>query len=269
MNKLPLGEASEYPREYAPQVLCPVARSEARDSMGVGDHLPFSGVDIWNAYELTWLGASGKPRVGIATLTVPASSPNIVESKSLKLYLGSLAMSRYGSVGDLSAIIARDVSNTAGADVNVFIQPATDATRAAIAALPGICIDDGLLREEPWHPDAGLLRVGDESVEENLHSHLLRSLCPVTGQPDTGSVLIHYSGPRIDRDSLLTYVVSFREHQDFHEACVERMFLDIKARCRSERLTVYARYNRRGGIDINPFRSDCDDDAENLRLWRQ
>ena len=269
MNKLPLGKATEYPREYAPQVLCPVARSEARDSMGVGVHLPFSGVDIWNAYELTWLDTSGKPRVGIATLTVPASSPNLVESKSLKLYLGSLAMSRYGSAGDLSAIIARDVSNTAGADVDVVIQPATDAKHLAIAALPGICIDDGLLRDDPRNPDAALLQVGDEPAEENLHSHLLRSLCPVTGQPDTGSVLIHYSGPRIDRDSLLTYFVSFREHQDFHEACVERMFLDIKARCGRERLTVYARYNRRGGIDINPFRSDCDDLAENLRLWRQ
>jgi len=269
MSKPPLGQASEYPRRYTPDILYPVARSETRDGLGIGPQLPFSGVDVWNAYELSWLDATGKPAVGIAALTVPASSPNIIESKSLKLYLGSLALSRYRSAEQLATVIAGDLSHAAGTDVGVRITPAALTSRAAIGTLPGRCIDGEDIAADWSEVMPGSLQSGQDVVDEELHSHLLRSLCPVTNQPDSASVLIRYHGPRIDRAGLLAYIVSFREHIDFHEACVERIFMDIKARCRPQQLTVYARYNRRGGIDINPFRSDFEQQADNIRLWRQ
>jgi 7-cyano-7-deazaguanine reductase len=256
MSKVPLGQPTDYPREYAPDVLCAVARSAAREALGLGDDLPFQGEDIWNAWELSWLAESGKPIVATAVITVPADSTNIVESKSLKLYLNSFAMSHYAAKGELAGIISRDL---------------TELTRTYhIADFAGDCIDDLDVEIDDGSVDANLLQIDvEDSIEESLHSHLLRSNCPVTNQPDMGSVLIRYRGPKIDRASLLEYIVSYRQHNDFHEACVERMFVDIKARCNPEKLTVYARYNRRGGLDINPFRSDFETSAENLRLWRQ
>jgi len=270
MSKIPLGKPTDYPAEYSPQVLFAVPRIEARKALGLSAELPFHGEDVWNAWELTWLEPSGKPNVATAVITVPADSLNIVESKSLKLYLNSLAMSRYASDDEVSEIISRDLSRTAESQVSVRIMPAQDFSSGQIVDLPGDCIDDLDLQIETSSVDASLLKtVGEDSIEDQLHSHLLRSNCPVTHQPDMGSVLVRYRGPAIDRESLLRYIVSFRQHNDFHEACVERMFLDIKARCRPEKLTVYARYNRRGGLDINPFRSDFETTAENLRLWRQ
>ena len=270
MSKIPLGEAVEYPAEYAPQVLFPVPRAAARKSLGLGDPLPFQGVDVWNAWELTWLEPAGKPIIATAVITVPAESVNIVESKSLKLYLNSLAMSRYTSTDEVAAIISRDLSEIAGSEVAVAIATANQFSTGQIVDLPGHCIDYLDVQIDATGVDAGILRIaGVEPIEEQLHSHLLRSNCPVTNQPDLGSVLVRYRGPAIDRESLLNYIVSFRQHRDFHEACVERMFLDIKARCSPEKLTVYARYTRRGGLDINPFRSDFETTAENLRLWRQ
>ena len=271
MSKIPLGKPTDYPTEYSPQVLFAVPRIEARKALGLGDELPFHGEDLWNAWELTWLEPSGKPVVATAVIIVPADSPNIVESKSLKLYLNSLAMSQYASSDEVAGIISRDLSGTTGSEVDISILPANDSSTARIVDLPGDCIDDLEVQiDVSAGVDAETLRtVGEASVEEELHSHLLRSNCPVTNQPDMGSVLIRYQGPAIDRESLLRYIVSFRQHNDFHEACVERMFLDIKARCRPEKLTVYARCNRRGGLDINPFRSDFETTAENLRLWRQ
>jgi 7-cyano-7-deazaguanine reductase len=270
MNKIPLGKPTDYPQRYAPDVLCAVARSAARETLGFGAELPFHGEDIWNAWELTWLAKSGKPIVATAVITVPAESTNIIESKSLKLYLNSFAMSRYAMKGELAGIIARDLSDLTGSEVVVDIKPATEAKIYHIVDLPGHCIDDQDVAIDAAGVDANVLKTdGGASIEEALHSHLLRSNCPVTKQPDMGSVLIRYRGPEIDRASLLKYIVSFRQHNDFHEACVERMFVDIKECCAPEKLTVYARYNRRGGLDINPFRSDFESTAENMRLWRQ
>jgi 7-cyano-7-deazaguanine reductase len=271
MSKIPLGKPTDYPAEYSPQVLFAVPRIDARRALGLGDDLPFQGADVWNAWELTWLEPSGKPIVATAVITVPADSLNIVESKSLKLYLNSLAMSRYASIDELAGVISRDLSHVTESQVIISITPAKEFPTGKIADLPGDCIDDLDVQIDPGTGvDAKSLKTtGEASIDEDLHSHLLRSNCPVTNQPDMGSVLIRYRGPAIDRESLLRYIVSFRQHNDFHEACVERMFLDIKMRCGPDRLTVYARYNRRGGLDINPFRSDFETTPENIRLWRQ
>ena len=270
MSKIPLGKPTDYPAEYSPQVLYAMPRSEGRKALGLGEELPFQGEDVWNAWELSWLEPSGKPLVATAVITVPANSTNIVESKSLKLYLNSLAMSRYASEDEVVQIISRDLSQLTESDVQISITPANESSTDQIANLPGDCIDDLDVEIDASGVDAIILNTASEdSVNEELHSHLLRSNCPVTNQPDMGSVLIRYRGPTIDRESLLKYIVSYRHHKEFHEACVERMFLDIKARCNPERLTVYARYNRRGGLDINPFRSNFETTAENPRLWRQ
>ena len=186
MRRMPLGRATEYPRKYAPEILCPVARGESRDKLGVGEDLPFTGVDIWNAYELTWLEPSGKPAVGVGEFVVPATSPSIVESKSLKLYLASLAMHRLAGAGELTATLARDLSEATGAEVDVRVTPASASTRGEIGVLPGDCIDSEDASCGPGEIDHSSLRSTAEVVEEELHSHLLRSLCPVTSQPDIG-----------------------------------------------------------------------------------
>ena len=269
MPDSPLGKPTDYSVEYAPKLLFVVARSAARDAAGIGPDLPFSGSDLWNAWELTWLDETGKPIVATATISFDVTSPNIIESKSLKLYLNSLAMTRHASADDVSALITKDLSQAAGTDVVVDIRTAATSTSDPIMEFPGTCIDDLEMPAAPNEVDAKLLRCVDQVISEELYSHLLRSNCPVTNQPDMGSILVRYKGPKIDRSSLLQYLVSFRQHNDFHEACVERMFMDIMARCAPERLTVYARYNRRGGLDINPFRTNTNETPDNLRLWRQ
>ena len=264
-GKLPLGRETDYPQNYAPDVLFPIARDESRGPLGICAPLPFAGTDIWNAWELTWLTSGGVPRVATAEIRVPAQSPNLVESKSLKLYLGSFAMSEFADGAAVCAAIERDLSAVTEAAVEV----ALDAD-VAVVEPGGRCIDATATACLATDVDASLLAADDgDVVDESLHTHLLRSLCPVTNQPDLGSLIVNYSGPRIDPAALLRYVVSFRLHQDFHEACVERMFSDILERCRPTQLSVYARYQRRGGIDINPFRSTRDERPANMRLWRQ
>lgn len=267
MKNTQLGQNSSYPDTLAPELLDPVPRAEGRQVLGLDSALPFHGVDLWTAWELSWLNADGCPVVATLSLEVPANSPALIESKSLKLYLNSFSMSRFNSATDVRAQLAADLHKCAGSDVHVRLSMSSDGV--AIGELPGTCIDGEKTSCRVYERDATLLRSGGEIVSETLHSHVLRSLCPVTGQPDTGSVMISYRGPRIDRGSLLAYIVSFRQHSDFHELCVERMFVDLKARCRAEDLTVYARYNRRGGIDINPFRSNVETKPPALRLWRQ
>lgn len=270
----PLGKRSGYPETYSPNLLFPIARAESREALGIvhgsGDSLPFQGVDIWNAWELTWLASSGQPRVAAAEIRVPADSLNIIESKSLKLYLDSFSMSRCGSADAARRVIVDDLTRCTGSDTEVsFLDPGT-SNGLIVTTLPGVCIDDQNVDCAIWDVDADLLKAdSSDRLSESLHSHILRSLCPVTSQPDSGSVLISYEGPKIDRPSLLRYIASFRQHSDFHEACVERMFLDIKSRCGPTKLSVYARYQRRGGIDINPFRSDYESTVANTRLWRQ
>ena len=266
----PLGQATAYPDHYAPDLLYAIARIDARNALGLEADLPFHGTDIWNAWELTWLNNQGLPQVATAEIVIAADSVNIIESKSLKLYLGSFAMSRYESDADLAAVITRDLAACAGKDVHVVIRRPSSSDSAAVSRLPGHCIDGMPVNCDAYAVTPELLSADTSKlVAEDLHSDLLRSLCPVTGQPDIGSVLVSYRGPRIDREGLLRYIVSYRRHQDFHEACVERMFMDIRERCGVEQLSVYARYQRRGGIDINPFRSNFEATAPNTRLWRQ
>lgn len=269
MSTNPLGQSAEYPQEYAPEVLFAIPRADSRTPLGIGANLPFQGTDIWNAWDFSWLNNRGQPIAATASFRVEAASPNIVESKSLKLYLGSFAMSRYESEVDVVKTLFDDLSKLTGQPVGVSISTNYDENVRVIEKLPGENIDKQPMTRWSDEVDPSLLSAGEETVTETLHTNLLRSLCPVTSQPDIGSLMIHYRGPAIDRSSLLDYIVSFRQHEDFHEACVERMFLDIKEQCRPDELTVYGCYNRRGGIDINPFRTDFGDEPPIGRFWRQ
>ncbi len=248
-----LGQEVAYPAQYDAGLLFPIPRAAGRAEIGLGaDALPFTGHDRWHAYELGWLDARGKPCVATATFTVPCDSPNLVESKSLKLYLNSLNAERFNSDEALRERIATDLSARAGADVTVaFGLPEV----AAIDAGESIDAQD-IDIDDYGPPNPGYLS-SDQAriVEELLVSHLLKSNCPVTGQPDWASVVLAYRGPRIERAGLLRYLVSFRDHAGFHEQCVERIFHDVLAHCRPEQLSVEARYTRRGGLDINPWRA--------------
>lgn len=269
-TNLPLGRETVYPQHYAPEALVPISRADGRVDLGIGGSLPFSGVDIWNAWELTWLSPTGLPRVATAEISVPADSTSIIESKSLKLYLGSFAMSRFDSAMIVSDTIADDLGRCAGAPVTVRVLSVPDTEFRSASRLAGPCLDSLEVVCSDWEVNPDLLHAdADERVREDLHTHLLRSLCPVTAQPDIGSLQISYSGPRIDPAAFLRYVVSFRKHNDFHEACVERMFVDLVERCGCEELTLHARYQRRGGLDINPVRTNSGEKPLNLRLWRQ
>jgi 7-cyano-7-deazaguanine reductase len=266
----PLGKSSAYPDRYDASLLFAIPRAPQRAVIGIGDALPFHGVDIWNAYELSWLDARGKPEVAIGEIRVPATTPNLVESKSLKLYLGGYSQDRFAGADDVRMRIARDLSAAAGGTVSVALVASQRFTSVALTELDGESIDDLPIAIEHYGPpDAELLHSSGEDVEESLVSNLLKSTCPVTGQPDWASVQIRYAGPRIDREGLLRYIVSFRNHSDFHEHCVERMHVDLMRRCAPRRLDVYARYTRRGGLDINPWRSTEPGHPPNPRTPRQ
>lgn len=266
-----LGRSTPYPSHYDATLLFPIARAPNRAELGIVGTLPFHGVDIWNAYELSWLDAHGKPVVALAECRVPAQSPNLIESKSLKLYLNSYNQERIADVEAVRTQLARDLSAAAGSTVAVALTPAHRFAQAAVQELDGELVDDLPIAIDDYAaPNAVHLQVaGATRVEETLLSHLLKSNCPVTGQPDWASVQIRYVGPRIDRAGLLRYLVSFREHAGFHEHCVERIFVDLMQRCAPTRLQVYARYTRRGGLDINPWRSTEAGEAPNPRGARQ
>ena len=268
----PLGKASQYVSQYAPELLFPIARSAKWAELGLhAGNLPYQGVDLWNCYELSWLLPSGKPVVAIGEFSIPADSPNIIESKSFKLYLNSLNQSPFASHAELQKTLQHDLSACAGAQVGVRVRSLAEVSAEGLASLPGICIDGLEISVSSYaqpQPDQ-LLCDHAKPVSESLHSHLLRSNCPVTGQPDWGSVVLEYQGPQLDHGSFLAYLVSFRQHADFHEQCVERIFLDLQRLLKPERLTVYARYLRRGGLDINPYRSSHPLTPANQRLVRQ
>ena len=270
LQGLSLGQQSAYISQYTPSLLQPVPRSLNRDDLGLRGELPFQGSDVWTLYELSWLNAKGKPVVAIGEVFVPATSPNLIESKSFKLYLNSFNQTRCDSLEAVQALLVQDLSGCAGAPVSVTLFTLDQATHQ-IAQLPGECIDNLDIEVDGYEFDETLLQgaAGHEIVEETLHSHLLKSNCLVTSQPDWGSVVIHYRGPRLDREKLLRYLISFRQHNEFHEQCIERIFTDLKHFCAPEKLTVHARYTRRGGLDINPFRSDWEPVPANLRLIRQ
>ena len=246
-----LGRGTEYPTAYDETLLFPIARSQARDEIGIQGVLPFIGHDVWNAYELSWLDAQGKPIVDTAQFIVPATSPNLIESKSFKLYLNSLNNAHFASQEEVQACVTAALSKAAGAPVTMhFGVPHTRAEDT------GECIDDLPVTIKTYGPpDARLLKHNANIVSEVLVSRLLKSNCPVTSQPDWATLTIDYSGPQLDRSALLAYIVSFRNHCEFHEQCAERIFIDLMTRCSLHRLSVTARYTRRGGLDINPWRA--------------
>lgn len=268
----PLGKSSEYIATYTPSLLFPIPRAAKWAELGLtAETLPYQGVDFWNCYELSWLLPSGKPVVAIGEFSIPADSPNIIESKSFKLYLNSLNQTAFSDRAEVQATLVNDLSAAAGKPVTVRVRSLTDIENEGVASVPGVCIDDLDVSISSYdRPQPELLRCDDSRVvEESVHSHLLKSNCPVTSQPDWGSVVVQYRGAALDHASLLEYIVSFRQHSDFHEQCVERIFMDLQRLLKPEHLTVYARYVRRGGLDINPYRSTEKLDVDNRRLARQ
>ena len=264
-----LGRQTPVVESYSPDLLYPISRTVGREQIAPVGTLPFTGTDLWHAYEMSWLDTAGKPVTFVGRFAIPASSPNMVESKSFKLYLNSLNNTRFESTVQVRDMIKHDVAEVVGSDVELQLLAVDDASLAG-AELEGFCLDDldaGLPAAEPA---AEMLEVhGAAHAEEKLYTHLLRSLCPVTGQPDWASVWIHYSGPLLVRESLLRYIIAYRSHQEFHEQCVERMFCHITQRLAPDFLHIQAFYTRRGGLDINPFRS-TDPTARPLpRLNRQ
>lgn len=265
-----LGKDTRYPDRYDPGLLFPIPRAPARAELGIGAVLPFAGVDIWNAYELCWLDPRGKPVVALAEFRVPADTPNLVESKSFKLYLNGYNRERCTDADEVRARLARDLGAATGGRVEVALLPLADASVPVIDRFEGESIDDLAIDIDAYGPpDPSLLHCAAEPVEEALVSDLLKSNCPVTGQPDWASVQIRYAGPRIDHAGLLRYLVSYRDHAGFHEQCVERIFVDLVRHCAPTRLEVYARYTRRGGLDINPWRGTAASSPPNPRLARQ
>ena len=268
----PLGKTAAYQTQYAPELLFPIPRQQKRDELQLTGTLPFFGVDIWNAYELSWLNMRGKPQVAIATISAPADSPNIIESKSFKLYLNSFNQTRLDSSDALLSLLRADLSNGFGAPVHIVLTGPDGFDRVKMGELDGVLLDRLDVEIDQYSPSPTLLRSarGEAPVEEKLVSHLLKSNCLVTGQPDWASVQIRYVGPQIEQEGLLKYLIGFREHNEFHEQCVERIFVDIMRQCAPQKLAVYARYTRRGGLDINPWRSNFSGaPPQNLRTARQ
>lgn len=268
----PLGKATTYADRYDASLLFPIPRQAKRDEIGVdGAALPFHGMDIWNGYELSWLDPRGKPMVAVAEFRFPATTPNIIESKSFKLYLNSFAQETIASRDALRDALVRDLSAASGGPVRVVLHAPEELNGVPLHEPEGVLLDDQDLDFDSYGPPrADFLSTHEGDAREVLVSHLLRSNCPVTGQPDWGSVQISYTGAPIDRAGLLRYLVSFRRHTEFHEQCVERIFMDLRERCAPRELAVYARYTRRGGLDINPFRStDAAAEPGNPRGARQ
>jgi len=257
LARAPLGHATSYPDEYDPTLLFPVPRAPQRAELGITAALPFAGCDTWTAYEIAWLDDRGKPQIAVATLRIPVTSPALPESKSVKLYLGSFAQASFDSAADVSATVERDLTKIAGEAVSVQLVLPEDFGKLRIVELDGESLDGLDVDVDSYELSPDLLESGGPTVAETLTTDLFRSLCPVTGQPDYASVALRYQGPRIDRAALLRYLVSYRRHAGFHEHCVERIFVDVKDRCDCAALSVYARFTRRGGIEINPYRTDA------------
>ena len=275
MTTLPLGQATQYPEQYDSGLLYPIPRSENRLKLGLkeGQALPFVGVDIWNAFELSWLNQKGKPQIALAEFQIPADSPKMIESKSFKLYLNSLNNARFENENEVRERLVADLSAVAGSKITARIQANDAIAKKGMQEMGGVLLDRLDIEIDPHIPaDPNLLGVNKDfgPIEQCLVSHLLKSNCPVTGQPDWASVQIRYQGRPILEEGLLRYLIGFRQLGEFHEHCVETIFSDIKRQCKPDKLSVYARYTRRGGLDINPFRTDHNAPwPENTRHARQ
>jgi len=269
----PLGKPSAYLTQYEASLLFPIARQGKRDELALNSTLPFFGMDIWNAYEVSWLNLRGKPQIAIASVMVPAESPNIIESKSFKLYLNSFNQTRLAGPEALAELLRADLSAGFGAPIQLSLTLPEQFATLKMGELDGVLLDRLDIEVDAYTPDTELLRANqdDVPVEETLVSHLLKSNCLVTGQPDWGSIQIRYVGAPIDQEGLLRYLIGFRNHNEFHEQCVERIFMDVLRRCKPQKLAVFARYTRRGGLDINPWRSNftTGQRPSNLRNARQ
>lgn len=277
LSKLTLGKSTQYCSEYNPDLLQGVPRSLNRDDLGINKgNLPFVGEDVWYGYELSWLNEKGKPIVAVAEFRFACFSENIVESKSFKLYLNSFNQTRFASIKAVEEVLINDLSKISGkqAKVNLFGVDHCPALDIAKSKEESVCIDGEDISIDSYQYDAQLLAKAQNSddstqVEEYLVSHLLKSNCLITNQPDWASISIHYSGKAIDHAVLLKYLISFRQHNEFHEQCVERIYCDLQEFCKLDELTVFARYTRRGGLDINPFRSSHIKQAPFARTLRQ
>ncbi|QLB16563.1 NADPH-dependent 7-cyano-7-deazaguanine reductase QueF [Mannheimia varigena] len=272
LDALKLGQKTEYKSEYDSSLLQPVPRKLNRDGLGIAQSQPFTqGADVWTCYELSWLNKNGLPQVAIADVAIDFKSENLIESKSFKLYLNSFNQTKFSSIEEVEQTIQRDLENCASGQVSVKIYKLSHYTKQLIVDFEGECIDEQDIQIDSYAFSTHYLEnvAEDEMVEETLVSHLLKSNCLITSQPDWGSVQIRYKGKKLNREKLLRYLVSFREHNEFHEQCVERIFCDLMQFAQPEKLTVYARYTRRGGLDINPFRSNFEEVPENLRMARQ
>lgn len=277
LSKLTLGKSTEYCSEYTPDLLQGVPRSLNRDDLGLNpSNLPFIGEDVWYGYELSWLNNKGKPVVAVAEFRFACTSESIVESKSFKLYLNSFNQTRFASVKDVEQILTKDLSKIVGSPASVNLFGVDHCPALEIAKNPDkcCCIDGKDVSIDSYQYDENLLATAQDKdenshIEEHLVSHLLKSNCLITNQPDWASVYIHYRGKAIDHSVLLKYLISFRQHNEFHEQCVERIFCDLQKFCQLDELTVFARYTRRGGLDINPFRSSHTKQAPFARTLRQ
>lgn len=272
LNALKLGQQTKYAEKYDRTLLQPVPRRLNRDQLNITATQPFTiGADIWTAYEISWLNPKGVPQVAIADVSIDFRSENLIESKSFKLYLNSFNQTTFADFADVQQTLQRDLQDCARGEVNVRLNSLADYTAQPIVALSGDCIDAQDIEVRNYAFNAALLNhcTGDHLVEETLVSHLLKSNCLITQQPDWGSLQIHYVGKQINREQLLRYIISFRQHNEFHEQCVERIFCDLMQYAKPEKLTVYARYTRRGGLDINPYRSNFEPLPQNVRLARQ
>lgn len=268
-TELLLGKPVLYKDQYDPSLLFPVPRAQNREQLPAD--LAFHGVDVWNGYELSWLNDNGKPVVALGEFVIAHDSPNLIESKSFKLYLNSFNGSRFSTREAVAERIKTDLSAAAGKPVEVVLKSAEESVMRPQWPGDGRCIDelDVECRDYEVNPDLLRCETNANLVRETLYSQLLKSNCPVTGQPDWATVVVRYRGPKIDAGALLQYIVSFRNHAEFHEHCVERMFCDLMQRCKPEQLSVFAKYTRRGGLDINPFRSNFEDWVDNRRAARQ
>ncbi len=272
LSALKLGQKTEYKSQYDASLLQPVPRRLNREGLGIVEDQPFNqGADVWTCYELSWLNPNGLPQVAIADVAIDFKSENLIESKSFKLYLNSFNQTKFASIEEVEETIAKDLNQCASGQVSVKIHKLADYTNQPIMNFAGECIDEQEIQIDSYaFSNQYLENVAEgEIVEETLVSHLLKSNCLITSQPDWGSVQIHYIGKQLNREKLLRYLVSFREHNEFHEQCVERIFTDLMQFAKPEKLTVYARYTRRGGLDINPFRSNFESVPANLRMARQ
>ena len=272
LSGLTLGKPTAYVDRYDNTLLQSVPRSLNREPLGLyPDNLPFQGADIWTLYELSWLNSKGVPQVAVGEVVLRADSENLIESKSFKLYLNSFNQTRFADWGEVRQTLERDLRACANGEVSVALFRLGEVEGQPIGHFNGDVIDeqDIEIHDYAFNADYLVQAAGSEVVEETLVSHLLKSNCLITHQPDWGSVMIRYKGPRIDREALLRYLISFRQHNEFHEQCVERIFNDIQRFCQPEALIVYARYTRRGGLDINPWRSNVPFSPGFSRLVRQ